>query len=141
MHDIIISRAYYSDCTIGRVFLPNHGFQCFSLELPWLNNASEISCISEGSYVARKRLSPANGLVYELENVLNRTFIQIHAGNYTSQILGCILVGDSIKFLNNDTIPDVTNSNNTLQKILGLLAEEITISIRSASIPLNLPLK
>lgn len=141
MCDIVISRAYYSDCTIGRVFLPAHSVSFFSLELPWLNNLPNVSCISEGTYVARRRLSPSNDWVYELENVLNREYIQIHAGNFIGDILGCILVGDSVKFLNGDTIPDVTNSRATLNKIFNLLGDEITIKIRGATKPDVLPLK
>ena len=46
-------------------------------------------------------------------------------------ILGCILVGESIKYLNADTIPDVTNSKNTLRKVLRLANQSGTIEIRS----------
>ena len=63
-------------------------------------------------------MSPKNGHVLELIDVPNRTFIQIHKGNFTYQIEGCILVGDGVKWLNGDSIPDVTNSTKTLEKLL-----------------------
>ena len=56
--------------------------------------------------------------------------IEVHSGNYTSQILGCILVGDGIKWLNRDSIPDVTNSRNTLIKLLREAGDSGTIKIR-----------
>ena len=128
MSDIKIQRAYYNDCTIGRLWCGE--FQCFTLELPLLNNESNVSCIyPAGGYVGRKHFSVKNGDIIAIDNVMNRTGIQIHSGNYTSQIRGCILVGDSIKFLNDDKIPDVTNSKNTLKKLLSILGDSFSIEI------------
>ncbi|GAL18546.1 hypothetical protein JCM19235_1969 [Vibrio maritimus] len=106
------------------------GFRCFTLELPWRNNQQNISCIPAGTYWAFKRISPSNGAVLQLEGVPNRTFIQIHKGNYTSQIAGCILVGDSLRDINGDGIPDVTNSTSTLHKLLERLPDRFQLEIR-----------
>ena len=122
-----ISRFYHHDCTLGRLSID--GFQCFTLELPDLDNQRNISCIPAGTYKARKYQSPSKGLCFLLEDVPNRTYIEIHAGNYTRQIQGCILVGDGIKFLDGDLIPDVTNSGATLKKLLSLLPDEIEITL------------
>ena len=113
---IKIHRWYNDDCTIGRLTCGN--FQCFTLELPWLGNQKNISCIREGIYQFKRRVSPKNGNVLELQDTHPRTFIQIHKGNFTYQIEGCILVGDGVKWLNGDAIPDVTNSTKTLEKLL-----------------------
>ena len=115
---IELNRWYQDDCTIGRLKIGD--FQCFTLELPWLNNKKNESCIPPGTYEYFSRQSPKNGAVLELRDVENRTYVQIHSGNYTSQILGCILVGDSVRWLNADNIPDVTNSVNTKRKLLSL---------------------
>jgi len=115
---IEINRWYQDDCTMGRLKIDD--FQCFTLELPWLNNQNDISCIPPGTYEYFLRNSPHNGAVLELRDVEDRTYVQIHSGNYTSQILGCILVGDSIKWLNADEIPDVTNSVNTKRRLLAI---------------------
>ena len=64
-----------------------------------------------------------------IDNVMNRTNIQIHAANFTRQILGCIAVGDGIKFLDNDSIPDVTNSVKTLGALLAVLPDTFKIVI------------
>ncbi|GAB5451818.1 MAG: hypothetical protein Hals2KO_21460 [Halioglobus sp.] len=64
-----------------------------------------------------------------LEGVPSRSMIEIHAGNYTRDIEGCILVGDSIRFLDADLIPDVANSKTTLSKLLAELPETFPVSL------------
>ena len=117
-----IKRWYNDDCVLGRLSI--NEFHFFTLELPWLENRGNVSCIPAGTYEYFARKSHKNGNVLELRGVEDRKYIQIHAGNYTSQILGCILVGDGIKYLNNDSIPDITNSKNTLKKVLQLAGSE-----------------
>ena len=111
-----IDRWYQPDCTIGRLSINN--FQCFTLELPDLGNEQDISCIPDGRYEYYFRESPSNGNVLELRNVPDRSYIQIHAANHTRQLRGCIAVGDSVRFLDSDKIPDITNSKKTLSKLL-----------------------
>lgn len=125
--NITIERFYQDDCTLG--ILKCGAYRCFTLELPDLNNQKNISCIPAGVYKSKKHVSPKNGKVIEIQDVPNRTHIQIHAGNYTRQIQGCILVGDSIKYLDYDLTPDVTNSVNTKNKLLSILPDEFTVEI------------
>lgn len=123
-----IERWYRSDCTIG--VLTSGDFKCFTLELPWKDNEKNVSCIYPAeAFKGVKRVSPKNGDVIELVNVIDRSYIQIHSGNFTHQIEGCILVGDSIKFLDTDTIPDITNSKVTLKKLMSILPDKFTIEI------------
>jgi len=118
----------HEDCTIG--ILTYKDFQCFTLELPWLENRTNISCIPRASgYKGEKYKSHHNGDCIAIINVLDRTHIQIHSANFTRQIKGCIAVGDSIKFLDGDTIPDVSNSKNTLKALLSVLPPFFTIEI------------
>ncbi len=124
---ITIQRIYQKDCVVGVL---NFGdFRCFTLELPDKNNQQSISCIPAGTYEAFKRISPKNGTVLELRNVYKRQYIQIHSGNYTREIEGCILVGDSLKDINNDGVIDVTNSKNTLHTLLDTVPEKVQIRI------------
>jgi len=95
----------------------SHLMQCKTLELPWENNESQISCIPNGEYSVIPYNSPSKGLVYLLEDVENRSMIEIHVGNYNSDILGCILVGDNFAYINNDSEADVTNSKTTFDKL------------------------
>jgi len=128
MMTITINRRYYDDCTIGRLETP--GFRCLTLELPWLDNCKGVSCIPAGTYNYNIAKSPRSGdLVLWLENVPDRSHIQIHAGNYTRQIKGCILVGDSIKYLDHDGILDITNSGVTLKKLIDSIPKHGVIQI------------
>ena len=122
-----IKRWYLPDCTLG--ILTYKDFKCFTLELPWLNNKTNVSCIYEDSFIGKLHDSPANGDVIAINDVEGRTHIQIHAANFTSQLRGCIAVGDSIKFLNKDGVPDVTNSVRTLGKLLRILPDKFTVKI------------
>ena len=128
MEQIEIERAYYDDCTIGRG--KYKGFNFCVLELPDLDNQKNISCVPEGIWKAKKRISPGKGYeVIEFIDVPNRTFIQAHYGNYTRQLLGCQLYGDGLKYLDGDDIIDITNSEQTIKKLLAMLPDEFEINI------------
>jgi hypothetical protein len=106
-----------------------------TLELPWKNNQPKFSCIPEGEYEYRIAKSPRLGTdVIWIDDVQGRTSIQIHTGNFTSQILGCILVGNAISDINNDGILDVSQSKLTFDKLLSNISREGIIRIQSAEI-------
>ena len=118
----------YEDCTIGRLYVGSRSF--FTVELPWLDNEQDVSCISPGVYPWKKRLSPGKGyVVIELTDVPNRTYIQIHMANRTAQLLGCIAPGMAIKDYNTDGIPDVIDSEPAFKWIMDNTAEAGTIEI------------
>lgn len=120
--DIIIDRIYRSDCTLGEGYLnlkTEDPTLCFkTLELPWLNNQKKISCIPEGIYSYQFYESPKFGKVILINNVPKRSMIEIHPGNFTSDIQGCILPGDAHTDINGDGTPDVTNSRDMMRRIL-----------------------
>ena len=129
MSKIILKTIKQPDCTLGVMTVEGSDFRCFTLELPDKGNASNVSCIPAGTYEYFKRTSGVNGDVIELRNVIGRSFIQVHRGNFTSDILGCILVGKTIADINADGIPDVTSSGNTMKALLSVLDDEGTITI------------
>ena len=132
---IILQRAYYKDCTTGRLSIEGNNLFCSTLELPWENNKQRISCIPEGVYPYRIAMSPSRGRnVIWIDKVFQRSAIQIHEGNFTRQIEGCILVGDGIRDINSDNIPDVTNSLAMLTKLMSLISPTGTIEIKTASL-------
>ena len=111
--NILISREYeggsYNDqkrdreesCITGYVSV-NGTIVAYTLELPYRNNESKISSIPAGEYDATIKFEGGNG-PYENEgyritllNVPDRSGIQIHIGNYPTQIEGCILVGTKV---------------------------------------------
>lgn len=65
-----------------------------TLELPWKDNAHDVSCVPAGAYTAHRRYSPKHRVeVFELAGVPDRANIEIHVGNFASDSLGCILLG------------------------------------------------
>ena len=97
-----LSGADYDDkfgggCTPGRLFDPERedGLNLRTLELPWRGNATSVSCIPPMHYDVKPR-APSGKFNYPhfiLENVPDRTYILVHAGNYPRDTYGCILVG------------------------------------------------
>jgi len=128
--DIVINTWVNDDCTVGRLKIGE--FRCLTLELPWHDNRRNVSCIPAGIYPAKLYDSPRHGRIVLLQDVDNRSWIEIHAGNYTRQIQGCILVGDSLKYLDGDDVLDVANSAKTLKKMISLLPETFHVEITRA---------
>ncbi|MGE8536523.1 hypothetical protein KYG33_05965 [Chryseobacterium sp. D764] len=91
--EIVIERKLSSAaCTLGYL-IADKKVICHTLELPWENNTKNISCIPPGSYNGILRYDKNDGWRIQLENVPDRDGVQIHMGNYTKQIKGCVLVG------------------------------------------------
>jgi Family of unknown function (DUF5675) len=94
---IKITRGSYNTNSItGELFVDGR-FVCHTLELPWKNNQSYVSSIPEGSYPAILRYDKPDKWRIQLDEVPNRTVVQIHTGNFPSHIEGCLLVGNSVK--------------------------------------------
>jgi hypothetical protein len=83
-------RTYYPNGTNGQLLL-NGDKVCSTIELPWKNNASQISCIPEGEYELRKRYSTKFGWHLLVMNVPGRQYILIHPANDAiKELKGCI---------------------------------------------------
>jgi hypothetical protein len=75
-----------------------------SLELPWRDNAPNVSCIPPGVYKAIAEHSPRFGrMIYRLQAVPGRTDVELHPANfggdrakgYYSDLEGCLCLGES----------------------------------------------
>ena len=115
MTTLFIDRWYHDDCTIGRATIKDNDFQCFSLELPDLDNQINISCIPHGTYECEK----ISDTKFSIKNVPNRTYIQGHIGNFVTDIQGCVIFGDRVLF--SDGVPMVGNSQSTFSKLMNNL--------------------
>ena len=104
-------------------------FNCLTLELPYNHNVKFISRIPQGEYEVEKRISDRLNEHFHVLDVDNRTFIMIHAGNYYTDIRGCILVGKTLKDINSDGEKDVTESRKTLDILLNLLPDYFELQI------------
>lgn len=87
--------------TFGAIMFPD-GFGLHTLELPWEENARDISCIPCGIYTCEIDDSPRWGSAYHVREVPGRSHILFHYGNWAgrksmphlqSKVAGCILVG------------------------------------------------
>ena len=133
MKTLKIRRLYLDNVTLGAVEFGD--FRCLSLELPWLANRVNVSCIPGGigsqsvMYYCCKIDSEKLGECFEIMNVPGRTHIRGHSANYTRQIQGCVAFGDSIKDIDLDGVLDVTNSRATFSKLMDLLPNEFNLVI------------
>lgn len=114
---IKVIRTYGKKATTSTI-VTNTLFKCFGLELPTIDNVPFVSCIPEGLYHYEVGLDTKGNRVIHIRNVFKREWIQVHSGNFTRDIEGCVLVGDSLKYLDSDNILDVTNSVRTLEKLI-----------------------
>ena len=106
-------------------------FKCKTLELPWLNNKPQISCIPYGEFSCEKK-QPTAAIPYlhiTILNVPNRSGIAIHKANFYTQLRGCIAVGDNQVDMNKDGQKDVTNSGATFKKLMEILPNKFKIII------------
>jgi hypothetical protein len=91
--DLVVDRKHSCSGSIIGELSVNGSFLCYTLELPWRWNQNNVSCIPLGRYRGYLRYDKADGWRIQLTNVPGRAGVQIHVGNYPSDIKGCILVG------------------------------------------------
>lgn len=113
----------------GMLFLPT-GWNCCTLEPPWLNNEQNRSCIPSGIYDVKIVESAKRGLVYEVQKVPNRTSILFHSGNYAgdeesgykADSDGCILLGRSHDVWDGQSV--VTASRETIYAFMNTMSNK-----------------
>lgn len=87
---LVLNRTYFPEGTQG-ILEWKDTIICYTIELPWLGNQKQISCIPEGEYVLQKRFSTKFRWHLHLENVPGRDLILIHPANDAKkELLGCI---------------------------------------------------
>lgn len=131
---IKVKRNYLEKVTTGAAKLINEAgvllMDFKTVELPWLDNQRGISCIPEGVYNWSLYQSPAHGVVILLEDVPDRSYIEMHVANFTREIRGCFAVGLELSDIDGDGIIDVKNSRNTFNRLLSLCGQSGTIEVR-----------
>jgi hypothetical protein len=129
METLTLKRQYQKNQTLGNLTGP--GISLVTMELKWLNNTPQKSCIPEGTYVALPRSSPKYGKHFHIQNVPNRDLILIHNCNFASQLLGCQGVGLSFADINSDGIMDIANSKVALKKLVDTFPKGFELKIIS----------
>ena len=87
---LFLTRTYFPDGTNGKLECEDK-FICNTIELPWKNNETKVSCIPEGKYFIVKRYSNKFKWHLEVLDVKNRNLILFHpANNALQELKGCI---------------------------------------------------
>jgi Family of unknown function (DUF5675) len=85
-----LSRTYFPDGTNGKLECEGK-LICYTIELPWKNNETKVSCIPEGKFLIKKRYSKKFQWHFEVLDVKNRNLILFHpANNALLELNGCI---------------------------------------------------
>jgi hypothetical protein len=94
-----------------------------TIELKWLDNKTQVSCIPEGVYPFYPSIwNKYNKAVLELKDVPNRSEILFHSANYASgklvQLRGCIAPVTGYADIDGDGIIDGTSSKDAFIKLM-----------------------
>jgi len=116
--------AYLPFCTIGRLLAGNEAWA--TIERPWVNNEPNISCIPEGVYTCSKYSSRRFPRTYQVDDVVNRSYILFHVANQASEVQGCIGLGKSISF--NDY--RVVNSRIAMNEFIDFMSERENFDLK-----------
>lgn len=115
--ELELIRTYFPNGTNGEILLQ----LCNSIELPWLDNQHQISCVPEGRYELKKRYSPKFGWHLQLMNVPGRDLILMHPANdAVKELEGCIA---PVSFLIAEG--KGSESRKALEKITSLIFPEL----------------
>ena len=121
--DGYLIRTYFKTHTQGKLLVGGEVFS--TLERPWLNNQSNISCIPSGKYECLYMPRSSSGKyrkVWWLQDVPGRFGVLIHNGNFVTHTRGCILVGLTAGVIGGQ--PAVLSSRNGMRKLLNTIGEE-----------------
>lgn len=123
--------------TEGTLTIPHLDVDFFTLELPWRDNTPTISCVPNGTYEVAIRQSPRYGTIYHVKNVINRSWILIHWGNFAgdstqglkTNVEGCILLGKKRGILSNQKV--VLSSRVAVREFMNLMQNKnFTLEIK-----------
>lgn len=114
--EVELMRTYHPEGVNGEIWI-NGVMQCFTIELPWLHNQKQISCIPEGNYLLGRRYSPRFKDHFLVTPVPGRSFILLHPANDArKELKGCIAPVTAL------TAPGKgTGSRKALEKLRSIL--------------------
>lgn len=132
---------YHAEGTLGK-WIFNGNPLCLTLERPENGNKpdnkqttiNDAGCIPEGNYKVKKDYT-GKFQCFAIQNVPNRSAIEIHQANTIDELLGCVALGD--KIVNNIEHKGkvykffLTNSRKTCDKMKKELPEEFDLEITS----------
>lgn len=126
MKVLTLARSYLPTKTIGVLF--DDGIELATLERSWANNEKNKSCIPEGAYLV-KRDKTGRHQWYSLQDVKDRTFIELHGAHKFTELLGCIGIG-----LGFDDKFNLNASDVALSRLLKYIGDnDFILHIRAAT--------
>lgn len=107
-------------------------FTCKTMELPWLDNKNNLSCIPADEYeLTKEATSPKHDYPHmRVSNVPKRKGILFHKITYVKDLLGCVGIGGKFFDINKDGVPDVIESGKTLQALYDILPDKCKLTIK-----------
>ncbi len=119
---VLIRKETSDEGTFGELVFDS-GLLLFTAELTWRDNKPGKSCIPVGGYQANWRYSPKHGYCFHVDNVPNRTDVEIHSADFAGdvdagfkcELLGCIAPGIEIGILEGQKA--VINSKTAIQSL------------------------
>ena len=124
MKKLILSRSYNEMETFGTMLIFEGHFElfrCKCLELPWLKNQQNISCIPEGVYDCEKYSDTKHPNVFWVKNVPGRDGILLHAGNFATGVKidteGCLLPGVDFIYIDNNSTLDIAGPDIAMKAL------------------------
>jgi uncharacterized protein DUF5675 len=144
--NLTLTRVYGLEATPGTLILG--GTTLYSIELPWRDNANDVSCVPEGIYQMVPYESPSHGPTWVLVNDTlevgfppdRRTYAEIHSANWAEQLKACIALGlegrpeyDPLTGKVEPAVEDSRPAIAHLLEVLGPLSPGHTLTITSAT--------
>lgn len=128
---LTLERVYLETETLGSIYADGI-IVCKTMELPWKDNAHNISCIPEGTYTVKKEAYTEHHPYphFRVMNVPDRNGILLHKITYVKDLLGCIGIGGAFKDLNKDGVPDMVDSSLALNKFYSFAPDEFELEIK-----------
>lgn len=127
MQEVTLIREILSNkATLGIMYIGGKEV-CRTLENPWLDNKTDISCIPVGQYEVAKD-DTGKFKYWRIKDVPNRSLVEIHNGNIERHTKGCILIGSEWGQVEGQIA--VVNSLKTLKKLRKILDDKFIINIK-----------
>lgn len=118
---LTLVRSYLKDRTVGWILEEP---SVVTLERPWLNNKTDVSCIPEGTSIVTRDTTGVHQY-YRVQDVEGRTFIEWHGGVVPTHSNGCTLVGT-----HHDSRYNLKGSDNALAYLLAKYPDGFELEIR-----------
>lgn len=133
---LILSRTKLTRETLGTYYVMDgykELFKCKCLELPWLDNQKNISCIPDGVYDVEKYSSVKHPDTFWIKDVPNRTGILIHMGNYATvraiNTAGCQMAGLDFADIDGNGWLDIVASDIAMRALNFFLLDKFKLII------------